>query len=58
MNKIEQLIERWRSAGPITWAESPYCWIGIDICDANTGLYDSRKKLEEAAPVNPLAVGV
>ena len=58
MNKIEQLIESWRSAGPITWDESPYCWIGIDICDANTGLYASRKKLEEAALVDTLGAGV
>tara|TARA_Y100001934_G_scaffold228055_1_gene274206 strand:+ start:52 stop:501 length:450 start_codon:yes stop_codon:yes gene_type:complete len=30
MNKIEQLIERWRSAGPITWAEDPYGWTALD----------------------------
>ena len=58
MNRIEQLIERWHSTGPITWAEGPYGWIGIDIFDANIGLYASRKKLEEAALVDPLAVGV
>ncbi len=53
MNKTDQLIERWRSAGPITWAEGPYRWIGIDIFDANTCLYVSRDKLRKGAIDNP-----
>lgn len=43
MNKIDQLIEHLRSAGPITWTEGPYNWIAIDIFARNTGLYASQK---------------
>jgi hypothetical protein len=28
--QIDKLIERWRSLGPIAWAEGPHGWIGID----------------------------
>jgi hypothetical protein len=54
----EQYTYCWYSADPITWVESPYDWIGIDIFHANTGLYASQTKLEEAALVDPLVVGV
>ena len=30
MSKIEELVEHWRSVGPITWAEGPYGWTGLD----------------------------
>lgn len=34
MNKTDQLIEHWLSAGPITWVEDPCSRIGLDIFDA------------------------
>ena len=30
MSKTEQLIQRWRSLGPIRWAQSEFGWIDID----------------------------
>jgi len=28
--KVDELIEHWREAGPVAWAEGEYGWIGID----------------------------
>ena len=56
MNKIDQLIERWRSAGSITCADGRYSWIAIDIFDKNIGLYASQKTVEQAMRTHPLAV--
>ena len=28
--KTNELVEEWRARGPVTWAEGPYGWTGID----------------------------